>query len=87
MIDAKIDVLQHLISFLNTIEVKDTDDAYKQGYNVNIDIESMVSQYKQRLKSQGGVENIHIVDMCLTAFRHGVENVLEELNLKKLEKE
>lgn len=59
----------------------------KQGNNVNIDIESMVSQYKQRLKSQGGVENIHIVDMCLTAFRHGVENVLEELNLEKLEKQ
>ena len=55
--------------------------------SVNIDIESMVSQYKQRLKSQGGVENTPIVNMCLTAFRHGVENVLEELNLKKLEKQ
>lgn len=54
--------------------------------SVNIDIESMVSQYKQRLKSQGGVENTP-VNMCLTAFRHGVENVLEELNLKKLEKQ
>ena len=60
----------------------------KQATNsVNIDIESMVSQYKQRLKSQGGVENTPIVNMCLTAFRHGVENVLEELNLKKLEKQ
>ncbi len=37
MIDAKIDVLQHLLSFLNTLEVKETDDAYKQGYNDAID--------------------------------------------------
>lgn len=37
MIDAKIGVLQHLLSFLNTLEVKETDDAYKQGYNDAID--------------------------------------------------
>lgn len=60
----------------------------KQGdKSVNIDIESMVSSYKQRLKSQGGIENSPLVNMCLTAFRHGVENTLEELNLKKLEKQ
>lgn len=59
----------------------------KQGdKSVNIDIESMVSSYKQRLKSQGGIENSPLVNMCLTAFRRGVENTLEELNLKKLEK-
>jgi hypothetical protein len=59
----------------------------KQGdKSVNIDIESMVSSYKQRLKSQGGIENSTLVNMCLTAFRRGVENTLEELNLKKLEK-
>lgn len=55
--------------------------------SVNIDIESMVSSYKQRLKSQGGVENSPLVNMCLTAFRHGIENTLEELNLKELEKQ
>jgi len=60
----------------------------KQGdKSVNIDIESMVSSYKQRLKSQGGVENTPLVNMCLTAFRQGVENVLDELSLKKLEKQ
>lgn len=68
-------------------------DIIKMGFeeqgnkSVNIDIESMVSSYKQRLKSQGGIENSPLVNMCLTAFRHGVENALEELNLKKLEKQ
>lgn len=58
----------------------------KQGNkSVNIDIESMISSYKQRLKSQGGIENSPLLNMCLTAFRHGIENVLEELNLKKLD--
>ena len=52
----------------------------KQGNkSVNIDIESMLSSYKQRLKSQGGVENSPIVNMCLTAFRHGVETALETI--------
>lgn len=60
----------------------------KQGNkSVNIDIESMVSSYEQRLKSQGGTKYTPLVNMCLTAFRHGVENALEELNLNKLEKQ
>lgn len=58
----------------------------KQGNkSVNIDIEPIISSYKQRLKSQGGIENTPLFDMCLTAFRHGVENVLDELNLKTLD--
>lgn len=60
----------------------------KQGNkSVNIDVESMVSSYEQRLESQGGTKYTPLVNMCLTSFRHGVENVLEELNLKKLEKQ
>ena len=56
--------------------------------SVNIDIESMVSSYEQRLLSQSnGVRNSPLVNMCLTAFRRGIENTLEELNLKKLEKQ
>ena len=59
----------------------------KQGNkSVNIDIESIVSSYGQRLKSQCDIKNSPILNMCLTAFRRGVENTLEELNLKELEK-
>lgn len=35
--NAKRAVCQHFIKFLNTLEVKETDDAYKQGYNDAID--------------------------------------------------
>ena len=60
----------------------------KQGNKyVNIDIESMVSSYEQRLKSQGAIENTPLLNLPLAAYRHGVDNVLEELNLKKLEKQ
>ncbi|MER2009675.1 MAG: hypothetical protein ABS939_19745 [Psychrobacillus sp.] len=64
----------------------------KQSNNpvtIDIDVESMVSSYKQRLKSQTGIrmENNPLINMPLIAFRHGVENTLEELNLKKLEKQ
>ena len=55
--------------------------------SVNIDVESMVNLYEQRLESQCGKKYSPLVNMCLTAFRHGIENVLEELNLKKLEKQ
>jgi hypothetical protein len=59
----------------------------QDGESVNIDIESMVSSYEQRLKSQGqgNLENNPLINMCLSAFRQGIENTLEELNLKKLE--
>ena len=60
----------------------------KQGdKSVNIDIESIVDLYKQRLKSQGVIENSPLVNMCLTSFRRGVEIILEKLNLKKFEKQ
>ena len=56
--------------------------------SVSIDIESMVNSYKQRLESQGNgsMKNNPLVNMCLTAFKHGVEEVLQELNLKEFEK-
>ena len=83
-----IAIINNYVDNSNTFKPKMIAWLEKQATkSVNIDIESMVSQYKQRLKSQGGVENTPIVNMCLTAFRHGVENVLEELNLKKLEKQ
>jgi len=60
----------------------------QDGESVNIDIESMVSSYEQRVLSQSnGVRNNPLINMCLSAFRQGIENTLEELNLKKLEKQ
>ena len=59
----------------------------KQGNkSVNIDIESMVSSYKQRVLSQSnGVRNNPLINMCLSAFRRGIENTLDKLHLKQCE--
>ena len=49
-----------------------------------VDIESMIEAYEQRLINQGnGVRNSPIVNMCVAAFKHGVENTLDELHLKQ----
>lgn len=58
----------------------------KQGNkSVNIDIESMVSSYEQRLESKGAIKNSPLYNLSSTAFRHGIENTLDELNLKQSE--
>ena len=57
----------------------------KQGEkSLTVDIESMIEAYEQRLINQGnGVKNSPIVNMCVAAFKHGVENTLDELYLKQ----
>ena len=71
----KLKKLQKAIAWLNKQDEK----------SVNIDIESMLNSYKQRLKSQGGVENNPLVNMCLTAFRHGVETALETIKKEEVD--
>lgn len=61
----------------------------KQGKkSLTVDIESMIEAYEQRLINQGnGVRNSPIVNMCVAAFKHGVENTLDELKLRQLWKQ
>lgn len=58
----------------------------KQGdqKSLTIDIKSMVDSYEQRLIKNGGVSNSPLVNMCVEAFQHGVENTLDELHLKQI---
>ena len=63
---------------------------YKAGFEkqdgqkpLTIDIKSMVDSYEQRLIKNGGVNNSPLVNMCIAAFKHGVENTLDELHLKQ----
>jgi hypothetical protein len=49
MIDAKIDVLQHLLSFLNTLEVKDV-----QEESVSKNLEEAAFDYAEACKYDGG---------------------------------
>lgn len=58
----------------------------KQGEkSLTVDVESMIKSYEQRLLNQGSIEPL--TNMCLTAFRHGIEITLDELKLKGFEKQ
>lgn len=59
-----------------------------ESLNMDIDIESMTEAYKQRLIKQcNGVRNSPLVNMCITSFRHGIENTLDAMKLKGLKKQ
>ena len=64
-------------------------DIEKQGEKpLTVDIESMIEAYEQRLLSQGNaVRNSPIINMCVAAFKHGVENTLDELHLRQGEQD
>lgn len=50
---------------------------------LDIDIDSMVASYKKRvIEKSNGYADSPLVDMCLTAFRRGIENALDELNVR-----
>lgn len=51
--------------------------------------QAMIDAYKERLLSKAnGMEESVLMQICLTAFRHGVENTLDEVEpkLQKLKK-
>ena len=44
----------------------------------------MCDSYRVRLESQvNGMKNSPFVEMCVTSFRHGIENTLDELEPKQ----
>jgi hypothetical protein len=46
--------------------------------------QAMIDAYKERLLSQANVmEESPMMQICLTAFRHGVENTLAEVEPKQ----
>lgn len=46
--------------------------------------QAMIDAYKERLLSQtNGMDGSVLMQMCLTAFRHGIENTLTEVELKQ----
>lgn len=57
----------------------------KQGNSksINIDIDAMVKEYKERLIMSGAsCINSPLINKYLTVFRQGIENTLDELNLR-----
>lgn len=53
--------------------------------SVDVDVESMVQSYKKRLANECNIsaESL-LVTICLTSFRHGIENTIDDLKLKYL---
>lgn len=46
--------------------------------------QAMIDAYKERLLSQtNGMDGSVLMQMCLTAFRHGIENTLTEVEPKQ----
>jgi len=46
--------------------------------------QAMIDAYKERLLSQAnGMDESVLMQMCLTAFRHGIENTLDEVEPKQ----
>jgi len=46
--------------------------------------QAMIDAYKERLLSRAnGMDGTVLMQMCLTAFRHGVENTLAEVEPKQ----
>lgn len=51
--------------------------------------QAMIDAYKERILSQAnGMKDSPLLQMCLTSFRHGIENTLDEVEpkLQKLKK-
>jgi hypothetical protein len=49
--------------------------------------ESMIESYRQRLISQvNGMKNSPLIDMCLTSYKHGINETLDTLNLSNVKR-
>ena len=85
-------IRKELIAFLKTYKTLSTSryiswlekQGQKQNYQtpINIDIDAMVKTYKERLTNGADCINGPLIDTYLTAFRRGVENTLDELDLE-----
>ena len=80
-------ILECHIDDLHKDLIKDIEDLksennYKQK-PANVDIDSMVESYKQRLWKQCKTTGDYaFVNACAAAFKEGIENTLDELDLE-----
>ena len=63
------------------------DSMQEEPVNESTNIELMIESYKQRLISQAnGVKNSPLIDMCLTSYKHGINETLDTLNLSNVQR-
>ena len=62
------------------------DEVQKEPVSEDLNIESMIESYKQRLISQvNGMKNSIYVDMCLDSYKQGISEILDTLNLSNVQ--
>lgn len=70
-------ILCKLDAYINSLQ--------RETVSESLNTESMIESYKQRLTSQvNGMKNSPLIDMCLTSYKHGINETLDTLNLSNL---
>lgn len=77
-----------------TSDLLNLDNPCKIGKNLQeepvsefMNTESMIESYKQRLISQtNGVKDSPLIDMCLASYKHGINEILDTLNLSNVQR-
>ena len=71
-----------------TNEIMDiVDSLQEEPVSKDLNTESMIESYKQRLISQAnGMKNSPLIDMCLVSYKHGINETLDTLKLSNAER-
>ena len=70
---------KHLLLMLDSLQ--------EEPVSENLNTESMIESYKQRLISQAnGMKNSPLIDMCLASYKHGINETLDILNLSNVQR-
>jgi hypothetical protein len=76
---ARIAMCEEILSFINSLQ--------EDPVNENLNTESMIESYKQRLIAQAnGMKNSPLIDMCLVSYKHGINETLDTLKLSNAER-
>jgi hypothetical protein len=59
----------------------------QEPVNEDLNTESMIESYKQRLISQANcMKNSPLIDVCLASYKHGINDTLDTLNLSNIQR-
>ena len=73
----------HILCRLDTY----IDSLQEEPVSELLNTESMIESYKQRLISQAnGMKNSPLIDMCLASYKHGINEILDTLNLSNVQR-
>ena len=78
----KEEAYNEVLAILDTMQ-----EGQKEPVSEELNTESMIESYKQRLISQAnGVKNSPLIDMCLASYKHGINETLDTLNLSNAQR-